>query len=88
MLYLSFVVGLFYAVFGMHMRCLPDFGCVIVVWNVFGVCFYRYLTAAESRAKVTKAAVRSEAVVLLVLICCLCTSHCLWGFCVGRFWYA
>ena len=32
---------------------------------------------------VTWVAVHSKAAVMLLLIYCLCISHCLWGFCVG-----
>ena len=36
----------------MHVRCLLDFGCTIIMLNAFVVLLCRDLTTAESRANV------------------------------------
>ena len=41
-----------------------------------------YVTCIEAPPPLAEVAVQSKAVVMLLLICCLCTSHYLWGFCV------
>ena len=55
------------------------------------LCFNNNIIFSASKIhlrppSVAYAAVRSKAVVLLLLICCFIYPHCLWWFCIG-FWF-